>query len=102
DLSGAIEVFRRIRIGAIEELVRPGRDAKRGRGSHVGVLRLEGSVVVENLDSFISTVGGVDIALRIDCNRKDGAEQTRAGSFRAPGFNVHALAVEFGDSSIAD
>src|SRR5262245_21105091 len=50
DLAAYVEIFRRIGIRAVEELVRSWCDAKRGRSPDVGELCLERAVVIEDLD----------------------------------------------------
>src|SRR5262245_34992172 len=101
DLTSHVEVFRWIGVGAIEDLVRPRRDTEGCRRSNVGVLRFESSIVVEDLDPLICTVGHVYIALSIYSNRADGAELSGPISAGTPRFDEDTLTVEFGDSRIA-
>src|SRR5262249_24828572 len=67
----------------------------------IGVLRFESSIVVEDLDPLICTVGHVHIALSIYSNRADGAELSGPISPGTPRFDEHTLTIEFGDSGIA-
>ncbi len=101
DLAGDVDVLGRIRIRAIQNLIRPGRDAKRHGRSDVGVLRFESAVVVENLNSLVAAVGRIHVPFRVDGNRRHGTEHAGSGAFRAPRLDEHALAVEFCDARVA-
>src|SRR5271156_3383168 len=53
DLAADVDVVWRIRIRAVEDLIRARRYAKRLRRTDIGDLRLEGPVVVEHLDALV-------------------------------------------------
>src|ERR1019366_3580604 len=70
----------RIRVGAVEILMRPGRDAHGPRRAHVVVNGLEIEVVVEDLHAAVAAVAHVNVALGI---QGDGMRQIQLPGRRA-------------------
>src|SRR5712671_4314644 len=101
DFAGLVDVVRRIGIGDIKHRIRTRGHADRLGISEIADLRLEGAVVVEDLDAVVVAVGDIDIALRVNRNAADIVELALAGALLAPAFDEFAVLVEFGDARIA-
>src|SRR5437868_11062616 len=54
DLAIVVDVVGRVRVRAIDDLVRSGRDAKRLGVADTGPLGLERAIIVEHLDALVA------------------------------------------------
>src|SRR5256885_162147 len=59
DFAVRVDILGRIGVGAINVLAWAGRNTNRRGSAHVEDLRLEVSIAVENLNSFIPAIGDV-------------------------------------------
>src|SRR6185437_4902380 len=81
----------------------PGADrgARIGRSGNVnGDLAQKISVAIEYLDAPITTIGDVDISLRIDCDAVRRVELSGAIAGSSPGFQPIAVFIHFGYAGI--
>src|SRR3954468_5638746 len=101
DFARLVDVVRRVGIGDIKHRIGPGGQADRLRVSEIADLRLEGAVVVEDLDAVVVAVGDIDIALRVDRDAADVVELALSAALLAPALHELAVFVEFGDARIA-
>src|SRR4029077_12384857 len=101
DFAGLVDVARRIGIGDVEHRIGTGGQADRLRVSEIADLRLEGAVIVEDLDAVVVAVGDVNIALCIHGDTADIVELALARALLAPALDELAVLVEFGDARIA-
>src|SRR5579864_4120374 len=79
DLAVDVDIVGRVGTGAIEVLTRSWRDANRRGSTHIGDLRLERAIPIEDLNSLIPTIGNVHVALRIDGDSVNRVELTGLG-----------------------
>ena len=94
-------VLGRVGVGAVEKLLRAGRDADGTGRAHVLELGLERAVVVEHLNALVAHIGDVDVALGIDGDRVRSIELAGFGTGRAPGLGEPPGLVELGDAGVA-
>ena len=77
---GVLHALRIAGVRHVERRLGTPRDAKcRGR-THVGELRLEDAVAVEDLNALVSFIAHIDVILRVDGDAMDDVELSRAGS----------------------
>ena len=101
DLAVEERVLGRVGVGAVEKLLRAGRDADGTRRAHVLDLALERAVVVEHLNPLIAHVGDVDVAAGIDGDGVGSIELALFGPGRPPGLDELPGLVELGDAGVA-
>ena len=101
DLAVEEGVLGRVGVGAVEKLLRAGRDADGPGRAHVRELGLERAVVVEHLNALIAHIGDVDVAAGIDGDGVRNIELAGFGTGRAPGLDELPVLVELGDAGVA-
>src|ERR1035437_9440160 len=89
-------------VGAIQILVRPGRDADRPRGAYIGDLALKAALVIEDLNPAVAAIRYVHVAARIDGDGERQVELALSRPARAPGLEETPVTVEFRDARVAE